>query len=239
MGRPRLPDDYFGPETCARPPVRIYREPFLAARGPGPWPCCFCGEPVSKIGRLRGEGHVHHIDEDVWNNNLSNLDIAHGECHKKHHLWIHGPRVPMSKEEARRSREEKSRIRWADPEQRRRAADLTRARFKDPAYREKHMEGVKKMVLTNRETRKTRATRKLIESEVMDLRREHLAGARNKDLAEKYDISGVMVQNIVYGDAWDYLPVLEARAHSRGGDPRKMRPRKLKVYQWKPGNIVP
>lgn len=49
--------------------------------------CCFwCGELVDLLfGATRWALAVHHIDEDVNNNDLSNLLPAHCGCHRVYH----------------------------------------------------------------------------------------------------------------------------------------------------------
>jgi hypothetical protein len=65
-----------------------YRRAFREANGPGPWPCCFCGEPVVDA---KGEAFnartfvVHHIDHDHANDAPDNLAATHNECHARHH----------------------------------------------------------------------------------------------------------------------------------------------------------
>lgn len=59
--------------------------------------CCFCGNPLLIARGINATyGHrrhtsiterltVHHNDEDRENNDFSNLDLAHRECHKAYH----------------------------------------------------------------------------------------------------------------------------------------------------------
>lgn len=62
-----------------------YKKVFLQHNGTGPWECAHCGKLVMKLGRYWGNGYIHHIDEDKWNNDPSNLTIMHSECHAAHH----------------------------------------------------------------------------------------------------------------------------------------------------------
>jgi hypothetical protein len=62
---------------------------WLAANGPGPWPCTFCDEPVLRLGDPRIEraaaGIIHHHDHDHGNNAIGNLRAAHNGCHIRYH----------------------------------------------------------------------------------------------------------------------------------------------------------
>lgn len=58
---------------------------FYAAWGYGPWTCYFCGKQVTKIGQARYDGNVHHINEDVTNDEWWNLAIGHTLCHQREH----------------------------------------------------------------------------------------------------------------------------------------------------------
>lgn len=65
-----------------------YRRVFVAANGPFPHPCHFCGGPVRPW-----NGHVdrtapvvHHLDEDRSNCEPSNLVPCHYGCHSRHHM---------------------------------------------------------------------------------------------------------------------------------------------------------
>jgi GntR family transcriptional regulator len=62
---------------------------WLAANGPGPWPCTFCGDPVLRLGDPRIEraaaGIIHHDDHDHGNNAIGNLRAAHNGCHVCYH----------------------------------------------------------------------------------------------------------------------------------------------------------
>ncbi len=62
---------------------------WLAAHGPGPWPCTFCGDPVPKLGG-RGRkgppaGVIHHDDHNHGNDAITNLRAAHYICHLRYH----------------------------------------------------------------------------------------------------------------------------------------------------------
>ena len=67
---------------------------WLAASGPGPWPCTFCGEPVLRLGDRRTEGTkagiVHHDDRNRSNNDIGNLRAAHDGCHSRYHHAARG-----------------------------------------------------------------------------------------------------------------------------------------------------
>jgi len=70
--------------SVAKPPrLRNYQRTFLREHGAGPWPCAYCGESVTALGR--DTGVVHHVDEDRSNNCISNLEVMHPACHKRHH----------------------------------------------------------------------------------------------------------------------------------------------------------
>jgi hypothetical protein len=59
---------------------------FLAAHGPFPHDCCFCGEQVEPWSGHDGRSPVvHHVDGDHFNNVLENLASAHAGCHTGHH----------------------------------------------------------------------------------------------------------------------------------------------------------
>ena len=73
---------------------RAYVRVFLAAHGPFPHPCHFCGEPVEAV---RGRGGaalpvVHHLDRDHANSDQSNLVPAHRGCHTRSHAARNRPR---------------------------------------------------------------------------------------------------------------------------------------------------
>jgi hypothetical protein len=68
-----------------RMPAYVYHNIWRKYHGPGPWPCAECKKLVVKIGRRSNEGHVHHKDEDRFNNAIENLEIMHGICHIRHH----------------------------------------------------------------------------------------------------------------------------------------------------------
>jgi hypothetical protein len=72
-----------------RKPVPGYRDVFQDHNGPGPYPCCFCGEPVDRIEdapRSKDSLCIHHRDENRSNNAPENLAPAHNGCHVKHHM---------------------------------------------------------------------------------------------------------------------------------------------------------
>jgi len=70
-------------------------EVWLAANGPGPWPCTFCEQPVARLGGYGAPGElhamrsshgiVHHHDENHGNNDPGNLRISHHGCHIRYH----------------------------------------------------------------------------------------------------------------------------------------------------------
>lgn len=64
-----------------------YRRTFLAAYGPFPHPCHFCGEEVDgHTAPLDGMAAViHHLDHDETNDALENLAPAHHGCHMRYH----------------------------------------------------------------------------------------------------------------------------------------------------------
>ena len=49
-------------------------------RGPLPLPCDDCGEPVERWGKRSRGGMVHHIDNDMANNNPANTQVLHAAC---------------------------------------------------------------------------------------------------------------------------------------------------------------
>lgn len=56
---------------------------------PGPtWVCDFCSGVVVALNRR--QGLVHHRDEDISNNDPSNLGAMHPGCHEKHHIRTSG-----------------------------------------------------------------------------------------------------------------------------------------------------
>ena len=60
---------------------------FFAHNGPGPWPCCFCGDEITLEEHLHGryKTAIHHINDDHDNNNHENLTISHFGCHISYH----------------------------------------------------------------------------------------------------------------------------------------------------------
>jgi hypothetical protein len=69
--------------------VKLYREIFFMHNGP--WPCHFCGQPVTYV-----EVDVHHLDGNKRNNDLSNLVASHERCHMSYHAKM--PNGPHSVE---------------------------------------------------------------------------------------------------------------------------------------------
>lgn len=59
-----------------------YRELFLMANGMEPWDCFFCGGTV-----MYSDLQVHHKDEDIFNDELSNLVAIHPGCHSRLHRF--------------------------------------------------------------------------------------------------------------------------------------------------------
>ena len=51
-----------------------------------PAPCWVCGELVRRWGRARGDGQLHHLNEDYTDDRIENLVLVHLECHTKLHL---------------------------------------------------------------------------------------------------------------------------------------------------------
>ncbi len=64
---------------------------FLAHSGHGPWTCAYesCGKQITRLGRRRDEGSIHHVNEDKHDNHPENLEIMHFGCHRKHHMIGH------------------------------------------------------------------------------------------------------------------------------------------------------
>lgn len=75
--------------------VYRYHAIFISHNGELPHPCAYCHEPVTALStqfdRSQGRGSsadvgiIHHKDENPHNNEPSNLEIMHHECHSKHH----------------------------------------------------------------------------------------------------------------------------------------------------------
>jgi hypothetical protein len=51
-----------------------------------PWPCYFCGRPVTHYGRDIASLDRHHIDGDKENNSPANVVPSHQLCHKDWHI---------------------------------------------------------------------------------------------------------------------------------------------------------
>lgn len=68
-----------------RPQQRVYRKIFIDYNGEPPYTCSFCEKDMPEL------EHVHHLDENPWNNDPPNLAAAHAFCHNSaHHLgWHH------------------------------------------------------------------------------------------------------------------------------------------------------
>lgn len=62
-----------------RPHNRVYRSIFRDHYGSPPYDCHFCDQEMETL------EHVHHLDEDPWNNVPSNLAAAHAFCHNSVH----------------------------------------------------------------------------------------------------------------------------------------------------------
>ena len=65
---------------------RTYRSFFGAYGRTGPWVCGECGQLVYRHGTRRGDGNIHHKDEDVTNDDPSNLVMIHTYCHRRKHM---------------------------------------------------------------------------------------------------------------------------------------------------------
>ncbi len=73
-----------GKRTSKRPPNRAI---FQQHYGQPPYTCYFCGESVTiSTGKQLNALVIHHLDEDPWNNDPTNLRAAHNECHSRHHI---------------------------------------------------------------------------------------------------------------------------------------------------------
>lgn len=85
-----------------------YRRVFVAAHGPWPHSCFFCGEPVS--GRTipfdSAAAVVHHLDGDHSNDDPANLAAAHRRCHSAYHVreWWKDPEYRAKMVAANRGR---------------------------------------------------------------------------------------------------------------------------------------
>ena len=66
--------------------------------GAGPW-ICRCGKLVTRRGRGSDDGVVHHIDENRANNDVSNLEVMCGYCHRS----LHHKDKPKSEDMKRRN----------------------------------------------------------------------------------------------------------------------------------------
>lgn len=64
---------------------QAHRKIFLAAHPSAPWTCAYCGKPITELGKHSDSLHIHHVDEDVANNELTNLQPMHFRCHRRHH----------------------------------------------------------------------------------------------------------------------------------------------------------
>lgn len=65
-------------ETHDRPHHRVYRT-LYKTHNAAPYLCFYCNEEMLLL------EVVHHIDENPWNNSISNLAASHTDCHNKHH----------------------------------------------------------------------------------------------------------------------------------------------------------
>jgi hypothetical protein len=69
------------------PLSREYVQVWITHFGPGPYECDHCHQQIEKLGgRSKGDGLVHHKDEDRSNNAIENLAVMHRECHVSHHM---------------------------------------------------------------------------------------------------------------------------------------------------------
>lgn len=80
-----------------------------------PAQCCFCKKSVERLGRGVTLGVVHHLDHDHDNNEITNLGVAHHQCHNEHH----------------------ANARWADPSSRTRHSEKMRQWWAMPGVRER------------------------------------------------------------------------------------------------------
>jgi hypothetical protein len=102
---------------AVRPYPHIYHGIFKSVNGEGPWPCyADCGEPV-----LPGKLCVHHIDEDPWNNDPSNLASMHLGCHMRFHT-LGKTRPPFTDEHRNNIRTAQTKL-MASAENRQRISD--------------------------------------------------------------------------------------------------------------------
>lgn len=62
---------------------RVYK----SVHGDAPWDCEDCGISITVLGRKRGEGQVHHIDENPKNNAIENLALLCRSCHALRHQF--------------------------------------------------------------------------------------------------------------------------------------------------------
>lgn len=89
----------------------LYRRVFVAAHGPLPHPCHFCGDPVTRWGQRSWDGNIHHVDGDHTNNDPANLAAAHPLCHISYHAT--GRVMSMESSERKRAA---SQVRTACPD---------------------------------------------------------------------------------------------------------------------------
>lgn len=67
-------------------PLKLWHQIYMDHHGPLPWKCADCDGPlITKMGRHRGDGHIHHVDGNQENNAIENLIALHNECHRRRH----------------------------------------------------------------------------------------------------------------------------------------------------------
>lgn len=64
---------------------RTYRVFFATHGRSGPWTCDVCSELIYRHGTRRGDGNIHHKDENVENDAPENLVMIHTYCHRRQH----------------------------------------------------------------------------------------------------------------------------------------------------------
>lgn len=60
-----------------------------------PWPCFFCGKPITELGQQSRSLHRHHLDGIRENNDGNNLVPSHARCHIDFHTSPYEP-VPLN-----------------------------------------------------------------------------------------------------------------------------------------------
>lgn len=97
---------------------------WIDANGALPAPCSHCGETVTEWGKRKGQGAIHHLDEDRSNNDPVNLALMHHGCHTSEHKLG----VAHSEEHRQRIGDGNRRRVWTD-ESRRKVSESLKAYY--------------------------------------------------------------------------------------------------------------